>query len=504
MADSNRVRGSIAGNCEGEGGERGERGKRGHRGHRGHRGPAANAVPTPAFALTTTTIYARLGGSDKHGKGTLDEPFATFEFAIRNVPSIITPGNRFIVDITGIGVETLPEDWACPPIACSQEHISTVQVPDPVAPYFLFATPLTIRAIPQLASSLSPADAQIDNVAGANVSLVGPGLVKVTLPVARAAWVPGTLRGLLAVKSLTPDGYATVFDNTTTELFLAITPGDLNGGVGPLVLSPGEVLAIMEPSATLQAPPADNFTKEPIEFGGIDAINFQGIQFQNTMPNIGGGSLLIDSVVNPALELCVINEVTMIGCDGLGPFIRGCVVRGLFDMYDDVPLVERCYFDGVGTSFAFFLYGTVMAWVDSVFEGCIPFGGGPFIPTELTFQPTTLQLIRCWLRNSLGDALTILSPTRLDLLTVQIDNAAGNGITATGPLQVSASEVTGTGNAGVGINFDDGTHVLVDAATTIGNADGRAYANGGVPVAAWPGVPFNDTNLTTLSRVWQP
>jgi len=478
----------------------------------------------PAIGNITSTIYARAFGHDVSGKGTLAKPYRTFQRAIRDVPPDIDPGYRFIIDITGIGVETLPQDWACPPINCPQEHLWNFLGLDPnVPPYFSFATPLTIRAIPQFASTLPPTDAVISAGDGAIVSAVGPNLVKVTLPL-RASWGPdGALKGLFVVKTLSSSsllggsGAQTIFDNktvgATSELYLTNTPLEFNGGVGPLVLQPGEVLAIMEPSATLQAPPADNFQKEPIEFGGIDAINFQGIQFQSTAPiNSGAGSLLIDTVTNPGLELCVLNEATFQGCRGLGVFFSACTVRGLFDAYDDSGLVQKSFFQGVGTSVgfpSFRVFGQGLECFDTVFDGCATFGGGqPDIFGVTTLIPIAWQFQNCWLLNSLGDAINVRAPTRVDMQTVQIDNAqaafpfAGNGITATGPCQLVLQGVTGSGNAGVGVQLDDGTHVKVDGTTTILGAGG-AYQNGdAAPIAVWPAVPFNDANLNTLSRIW--
>jgi hypothetical protein len=481
-----------------------------------------NEPPWPPFPVIapgqniTTTIYARSTGNDTTGKGTLAKPYRTFQRSIRDVPPQIDPGYRFVIDITGIGLETLPQDWACPPITCSQEHLwdfLAFDVNNP--PYFVFATPLTVRAIPQLVAGITPN--QINSGAGATVSAVGPGLVKVTVP--GATWIPGALKGLLAIKTLSSSGgllggggLQAIFDNTATELFLSNTPAQFNGGAGPLVLQPGEVLAIMEPSAVLAAPPADIGQKEPIEFGGIDAINFQGIGFQSTAPiNAGSGSVLINTVTNPGFEGCVLNESTYQGCRGLGIFFLGCTMRGLFDAYDCAGLVENSFFGGVGTSVgfpSFRVFGQGLEIFNTVFDGCSSFGGGqPDIFGIQTLIPVAWQLGNCWLRNSLGDAFTVRAPTRVDMATVQIDGAMGNGVIATGPCQLLLTGLTGSGNTGYGVVTDDGAHVKVDVATTtIGNTDGRAYTNGSVaPVAMWPVAAFSDVDIAgaaaTLSRV---
>lgn len=469
--------------------------------------------PFPVIAPgenVTTTIYVRQTGNDTTGDGTLANPFRTFARAILSVPRVINAGYRFIIDITDLGVETLPQDWCSPPITTANEH----NWPDPAAPqpYWGSAAPFTIRATPQLASALPPTEAVITAVDAATVSVTPAGLTVVTLAAPRASWAPGALKGLLAIKTQNGiSAQSTVFDNTTTELFVTITPDDFNGGTGPLVLLPGETLSLMEPSATLQAPPAAGYMKEPIEFC-VDAICIQGVQFQCTFPNSGGGALCINKCIGPRLELCVLNEATFIDCVGLGLNMKACVVRGLCDLYSTEAVISRCYFEGVGTSYAFWLQGQLEEFYSSVFDGCISMGSTGFEPDDVSGIPIILRYQNCWILNSApspgnglttGDAINIHSPTRLDMLNCQIDSATvgGSGILATGPCQITLQNVTGTGNANLGLQVDDGVHVQVDGATSVNGLAG-AYKNGDAGiVATWPAVPFNDPNLNTLSRV---
>src|SRR5574342_861812 len=170
MADSSRTRGSFAGSCEGEGeGERGERGKRGHRCHRGHRGhdgaagatgptgPAATegppfrgAFPSPA---TITRIFANAMGSDVTGNGSSAAPYRTFQRAMQDVPDTIEPGNRVIVDITGLGLQVLPPNYALPAIDAPFGIEFAYVLPDAGDYYpFTTATALEIIANPKLAT----------------------------------------------------------------------------------------------------------------------------------------------------------------------------------------------------------------------------------------------------------------------------------------------------------------------------------------------------------------
>lgn len=84
----------------------------------------------PRFSTKTTTIYARPFGSDERGDGSLKKPFRTFQHAIRFVPALIPPSQRYVVDITGIGTETLPADYAIPEIVNSRTFFIDLTDPD--------------------------------------------------------------------------------------------------------------------------------------------------------------------------------------------------------------------------------------------------------------------------------------------------------------------------------------------------------------------------------------
>lgn len=56
-------------------------------------------------------IYAREYGSDSNGKGTFDRPYKTFRRAVSAIPSFIPPNRQFTIDITGVGVEYIPNNW---------------------------------------------------------------------------------------------------------------------------------------------------------------------------------------------------------------------------------------------------------------------------------------------------------------------------------------------------------------------------------------------------------
>jgi hypothetical protein len=112
-------------------------------------------VGWPAFSVQTKRIYARLTGSDVSGDGTLATPYRTFQRAVRDLPRQVLPGERIIVDVTGIGTEVLPADYALPALDCPFGlDFSSAFGPDGIFP-FQIGTALEFIAIPQPAAGLS-------------------------------------------------------------------------------------------------------------------------------------------------------------------------------------------------------------------------------------------------------------------------------------------------------------------------------------------------------------
>ncbi len=458
--------------------------------------PPFLAFPTVLAGETvTTTIYANATGSDVTGNGTAAQPYGTFARAILDVPQVINSGYRYVVDITGLGVELLPQDWTTPPVVADSDGWID---PAPIQPYLIRTAPLVIRALPQLAlpgtdAIISPADAAV-------VSTVGPDLCSITISTGRGTWAAGALKGKQIVRTVGGSAATCcIYDSSATTLFLCNTASALNGGTGPLVLAPGETINIVEPSATLTAPPSPK--GDPITWSMTAGVCFQGIKFVCTVPDSDNGSINLNgALVAPFFELCDIDGADFVMSGGVQVGLFSTTMRDYCNAFStqltprrsywDIP--EGLYFDGGVNQFRTTVF-EVGSSINSAGAGV----AGPAPAIAIAF-------LNCWFLGAPGDAITMLSPTSLDMTTCQIDDSAGNAITASGPCRVALTGVTGTGNAGFGVQTDDGAHVQVDAATTVIGALG-AYKNGShAPVAVWPGVTFSDPDLDTLSRVWEP
>ena len=530
MADMNK-RGPDCDDCEGERGEHGERGERGRRGHRGHRGhdgrdghtgatgptgpagvtgstgPVAPEVPTAAFVSPTvvTTIYARLTGSDETGDGTLLNPYRTFLHAIRFVPVHIPPGTRWIVDITGIGNETLPPSYALQAYAAS-----FTQFTDTVDPYFRLQAALNIFADPQVATTIPPGDAVITPADIASFT-VNPDtrLYTLVLNAPRASFTNANLRGkfLIGTNSLSNAIIASVSANTTLEL----TISDQNAGFVPA----GNPFTVMEPSATLQG--TSNPGEGMASFNALncDSIAFGGIKFLN-LAGPGVTAFQIRGTDQPIIQLCDIRR----GAFFFGifqVFVSRCYLHGNAMGVASSLSIANCFVDNVPNSVNIpndFLFETR----DSIWEGCFPLGnmraaavGGasPVIGFGGLDCPiyTNFTLVRNALSDGIyysggGGAIRFTQINNSMLDAIRAEEAGGT---------IGLFHVTGSGNGGLGVRAIDGAHVQVDASTTVGNADLRAYQSGNHPIVpVWPAAPFSDTDSADhvtlggqLTRVWR-
>lgn len=215
-----------------------------------------NQPPQPAFSTTEVEIYARLSGSDTTGDGTFVNPYRTFQRAIRDVPSIVPAGTIYKVDISGIGMETLPPQYEFP-LFIGSEGIGNF---DFAEPYFYYYGTVNVVAEPQvatLASGITSIPAAVASIPTASTELV-------KLTVAGAGWTPGDLVGKFLISSGPPTEHCVIWQNTATEIWLTTKT------------TPIFPLTIMECSAGFQA------TKDP------DDLHRAAVNVTNTQVSLGG------------------------------------------------------------------------------------------------------------------------------------------------------------------------------------------------------------------------
>jgi hypothetical protein len=434
----------------------------------------AIALPgAQAFNTSVTILYARPNGSDEHGHGTLDKPYATLQRAIRDVPLIIPVLERYYVDITGCN-ELLPPDYALPPIKSASYY--TVLGADPVYGERRFANGLVILSqvapfsgIPLADTTIAPGDVvsmALDPVSGLQTIVVNK-----LYPV-------GVLRGALLTALAPQRRGTTIFDqldNTPLpgQTTLVTTTTTTN-------LAFAAPFLIAEPGATLTAQNGDEaFTGLGIKH--VDAISLQGIRFRNADPGVNSYALcIVDSnVVTTAL--CDI-EGMYIGPNTQYFFPNGSTIRN-----KTVESEGQTELDFSGCSLidlaTFYTYDVnVIAFTACGLLRCAAIGPRPaviFTPTFTTIGSgiaTKTLVANCDIQDSVADTdfgtpgFGILSIGPLaNVANTKINGCAADAIYINGGNAVIQG-VAGSGNGGVGILADMGAQVSIDAATTVQGA----------------------------------
>jgi hypothetical protein len=446
--------------------------------------------PTPAFALGTTTIYARpasQGGSDTNGKGTLAKPYLTFQRAIRDVPNFPPPGARYIVDITGIGIEVLPDYYVLPNI-----QFPTIDYDnDTSIPYFYSGAGLRIRALLKPVS-LSPA---IDaTITAATISEdTDTNLITLKISAPRATWTPANLKNkqLVRTGANTHKAACVIVDVLTNDtLVLTNNAIDFNGATGALSVAGGNA-QIVEPSATLEGgvAPIIDYNNDPANsaFAGIvstcNSIALQGLSITN---RAGYTALAVMNCPNVPIEVCNVAGFFTQGQAGTYfTYANGCVMSyGLISVSSSF-FCSACHFDSAPAGFDFFFYmvcATPQVFTNSIFSACSGYtsasqGGLPLI-CNTAFQNVLID-------GSTGNAVAVTTG-QLAFDHVQINNAQGKGVLAVERSNLIVNHLTGTGNLGAGLFVTDGSqaHVRDGGGSSIIGAGGEIVC-GDLPNRTW-------------------
>ena len=533
MADFSK-RGPGCDDCDdGEGGERGERGKRGKRGQRGHRGhdgrdgrdghdgmtgptgPSdafggvvtdqvnllGDGTPGDILRLSTFQLFAEVQrtifvrpspvGNDETGDGSALSPFATFQRALLAVPTLIPAGTRYKIDLTGLGVETLPVNFAMPIIQSAEVTPRFVGF----SGVFISEAVLTIEAQPQLVTSVPPGEAVI-TAADAFVVTTDPdtNLVIVTVPGVRPSWASDALAGKQIIR--TGGGgppmaetssviYASTDDNGSGNAEIRIA-NRLPFIVDAATLGTAEY-QIVEPSATLEAPTdPDNFDFAAIRCLNVSSIAWHGIRLRAAGGNPDGFfGISVSGADQPWFELCDLPH----GLEARGAELQFAV----FATQIGNALGEIGDLVGEGGQFSLRRSRVINAFIglgtddvdifNSVFDGCTPLTGGGFVAGR-PVVPQSWGIRNTLIENSQGDGIAAFGG-RWELTFVQVNDSTGHGIANERGLGYMVfTHVTGTGNGGVGVRVNDGARVQL--------AEGLNRVPGPAPIPE----PANTTTIT--------
>lgn len=282
--------------------------------------PGAQNLPLPPFDPVDIFIYARLTGSDITGTGTLANPYRTMERAVRDVPNIIPSGIIYRVDVTGIGVETLPEMYEFP-VFVGAEGIGDF---DFSQKYFHYYNAVNVQADPQTATGVS--GLTTIPLAGSVVSTPKPSTNLKRITFAGAGWTPGELKGKFAIGAGLAPEHCVIWENGVDYIDITHTS------------APTFPIEIMECSAHIQATKdvgdlhraAVNMKNTAMALLGMKVSSLSG----GDAP-FGGWGLQVAGPLTNSLQLCDISGVGLETAEWTR--VRNCYLPD--SLFMDAPLL---------------------------------------------------------------------------------------------------------------------------------------------------------------------
>ena len=396
-----------------------------------------------------------------------------------DVPLFIPPNLRIIVDISGLGLETLPQDYALPPSiqAAGPDFDFSGVGPAEFQTSFL---PLTIFASPQLVSSIPPAEAVVSpGDVLSDVADPNTGLHTLTLTPAAVlthpSWATTSFKGDFAVGSLNGNDNATILGNTASTLIYASTSA----------LTPP--IRLMESSTTLTGSvSSEGFFRGVLTITGSTNAALLGVSVQ---PPPSSGFI---GLFSEKCQLLFLRLGKFVDADLEDSLMRP---RSIYFATDSIGLtiargnwaVQNSLLEGPIFALAVFGDYTFQA---SKLDGVERLGEvTDFLTGALTFVTPSFNVQRCLIVNSPSDAV-VFHGSHGTLDHVTIDNSVGDAVAADGGF-LDMLSVQGTGNGGLGLRALVSALVRADASTNVTGAGGD-LKSGNLTVTTWASLPQFD------------
>jgi hypothetical protein len=377
-------------------------------------------------------IFANADGSDETGDGSQDNPYLTFQRAVQDLPKHPLPGFRYMIDITNLGEETLPPNYALPALEAPWGIEAAWSSPF-AADYYPFTTMLGIDIIakPTLATLAQ----------GSNVLLAGdmtvsfdPDTNLIKIQTNQDYGAADSLKGLLVQDGVALRGiiwHNTAGPNSTIYLTIPHTPDEfiipvfesnLTGFPPafppgfPVPFPPGGSLQIVERTAKFitQKDPT-NIIQGGFLIAGCGALSIRGVDIElaPAFTNPAGYDLEIFRSATICLEGCRLDGLLTIHSPGqvcvINTHIHDAVVAS------EIPLgFFSVYFERIPSFGLTWITPTAVTLLGFVLDGCAALG-----PRYHPLQPagrgpmTDLQLRSGVIMNSVADmqAAPIADPT---------------------------------------------------------------------------------------------
>lgn len=444
-------------------------------------------------------INARQWGSDTAGDGTGEHPYRTFQRAVRDVPAVLPPGTRWIVDITGLGPEVLPSGYVLPSWKCPDLYeIVTSR-------FWVGQAGVNIQATPQRVAGVANHHELVVKETDIVSTTADPvtGLMTITVNADRASWALNKLKGKLVIGKYGGMENCVIWESGIRFIRVTTTSVGMDPPVAPNTAVPPTLpFEIMEPSAHLIGASLGTF-RGVLNVINADSVAFNGIKITKRSPDDEGAGLFAQGYGEVITQLCELDSPYIAT---LGTFFnrilrcwihgdplfwgRFVVNQGLMDgctanplRGPGVPQFRRTVFDACVT----------LEVADQLIQVTMP---PPQAPGEL---PTTVSYFRmdnCLIRNvpgATGDGLRWHGAKGV-LNRVDIYACGRDGIRCelgTGILELQNVRTSGIANGGTGLLVADGMWVKVNVATSAPAAGGNKPLSGAT-----------DMTVGTTTRTW--
>ena len=477
-------------------GPQGSTGPTGSSGATGATGAGLNP-PFAPFTPAQITIYARTFGNDVTGDGTLLNPYATLQRAVRDVPLDIPSGTFYRVDITGI-TETLPQDYTLPAWKAAWSIDSTI-VADPD---FLFIAAVQIQAIPQLAGLPSGEDIITSAQLLSQIPDPVSGLIRLKVNGPRPSWGANALRGFFIEDSTGGGNNCVIWQSSTTGVDATLVLCT----AGALTVTPVIPIRITKPGATINGTTSTNTVATGSARGVLRAINCDSIGFAGLdVSNLGGlafPGLAFGGNGSMFAQMCWLASPNIQSWSpALARNVR-CWIKGAPTYSNFVTLQQSLCDAWTSNNWANIFW---MACRRVVFDGCVPIDPQSFFPGIPNVATPVLlwSMINCVIANTpgaTGDGIRLhgvnAQLTNVDVYGcgrdgIQALNSGGGHIQLTACGTTSADGTTVVANVRFGLNVQDGM-MTAASATTYGNAKPlKGTPNdilvGALPATTWAG-----------------
>lgn len=441
----------------------------------------ATNVRVPPGTSTLRVIYARPGGNDVTGDGTLGNPYATLARSLQDMPNYVAASDRYIFDITGID-----EDMAVwgsqfsfnggyPVPAVDSNGDLGFDFAPPVDPAFFFGFPFSIQAaLADVVTGLAVLSVTADpDTAMGTINLVGVPLV------------PGAHVGQFVRNPATGSILGVVASNTASALEMCASAASIGAPAA---------IDIVDTGATLRNSGA--FGAALFRNGGSSIFGLYGVQFGPVGAGFKSSMVYQQPQGYMYNQYCRFEGISVLGgaqsAIANGP-VESCHVTD--DVSFEVPVSHRgTFFQNVDYGIGGGSFGAFA--LNAIFDG----GSGYTNGSGSVEDAGSFFLSAGEVRNCTRGIAIIGGGNGNRINNHRFTGNAGEGILISERAHLFLQKAVGVnGGAAVGLRIESGAQVNVSSATTTVTGGAGDVKIGGLAAQTWASffalVPADLTDL---------